>query len=237
MDNQLLYDREVPLKYDDLNDEHKVVLDWVGKNKKVLEFACHTGYFSAWLKKQGCEVTGAEIYAPALERAERYLTRSILGNIETDEVWQLVAEEKYDKVLYMHILEHLVDPEEILLKTKDLLKPGGQVIICLPNISNWVSRWEIFKGNFTYTDTGVMDKTHLRFFNYYTTSAMLERCGYKIEEYCGNSSKVAYNLFRGKRLARNRVINRLNWLFDKVIHKYARPNFTDKVLMFKVSLA
>ncbi len=148
MDNQLAYDRIISNNINDIGKEHKIVLDWVGHNKKVLEVACHTGYVSAWLQRQGCEVTGAEIYGPALEKAKPYLHRSVLGNIEDTEVWSDIAKEKYDVVLYMHILEHLVNPDEILKKTQDILTPGGNVIICLPNISNWENRWEIFKGDF-----------------------------------------------------------------------------------------
>lgn len=237
MDNQLLYDREIPIRYEDLNNEHKKVLAWVGENKKVLEVACHTGYFSAWLKKQGCEVTGVEIYEPAIEKAKPYLSKWILGNIEHSEVWQVVAEEKYDVVLYMHILEHLMNPEEILRKTRELLNRGGKVIICLPNISNWVNRWEMFKGNFTYTETGVMDRTHLRFYNYYASIAMIQRCGFKLEEYSGDSWKVAFNLFRNNQIRKFWGVNRLNWYFNKMIYKYFRPNFTDKVLMLKLVVA
>jgi 2-polyprenyl-3-methyl-5-hydroxy-6-metoxy-1,4-benzoquinol methylase len=237
MDNQLLYDREIPTRYEDLNNEHKKVLKWVGENKRVLEVACHTGYFSAWLKRQGCEVTGAEIYEPALEKAKPYLAKWVLGNIETDEVWELVSEDKYDVVLYMHILEHLINPEEILMKTLQILNPNGHVVICLPNISNSVNRWEMFRGNFTYTETGVMDRTHLRFYNYYTAAAMIQRSGFKIEEYHGYSAKITYDLFTNKLLRRVRGISRLNWIFNKIIHKSFSPNFTDKILMFKVVAA
>lgn len=230
MDNKLLYDKEISIHYESLHPEHRQVLNWVGKNKKVLEVACHTGYFSTWLKKQGCEVTGAEIYQQALEKAKPYLSKWILGDIETDEVWEIAAEQKYDIVLYMHILEHLVNPEKVLQKTKELLNPGGKVIICLPNISNWANRSEILKGNFRYTETGVMDKTHLRFYNYYTSKEMIEKCGFKVEEYSGVSWKVVFHPF-----PEFRGINRLNVIYNRLIHKFFSPNFTDKILMFKLA--
>lgn len=230
MDNQFSYDRKIPETITKLSREHRKVLEWVGKNKKVLETACHTGYFSAWLQKQGCITTGAEIYEPALQRAKPFLARSILGDIEKEQVWNEIAMEKYDVVLYMHILEHLVNPEQVLLKTKEILVPDGAVIICLPNISNWANRWQMFKGNFEYTETGVMDKTHLRFYNYFTAIEMIEKCGFQVDEYCGDSWRVRF-----QPLPEKRILWRINNFVNKVIYKYGYPNFTDKVLMFKVS--
>ena len=230
MDNQLVYDREIASEFSGLIKEHQQVLNWVGHNKKVLEIACHTGYVTAWLKKQKCDIVGADIYGPALEKAKPYLSRSILGDIEEKEVWQQIETEKYDVVLYMHILEHLVNPEAILKKTKDILNPGGMVIICLPNVSNWCERWDMFMGKFTYTDLGVMDRTHLHFYNYYTAKDFIERSNLKIDAYSGDSWKVRFSLLPQK--GRYYFVNKL---YNRIVHKYSSPNLTDKVLMYKLT--
>jgi 2-polyprenyl-3-methyl-5-hydroxy-6-metoxy-1,4-benzoquinol methylase len=203
----------------------------VGFDKKVLEIACHTGYISAWLQKRGCQVTGAEIYAPALEKAKPYLHRYILGNIEEEKIWQEVEQEKYDVVLFMHILEHLVNPEVILQKTKTCLKDGGEVIICLPNVSNWEDRLNMFKGNFEYTDIGVMDKTHLKFYNYFTAMEFISKAGFSIKEYCGDSWKIRFKIF-----PEVKFFSFINDYFNRFIHKIAGPNLTDKVTMFRITV-
>lgn len=228
MDNSLVYDREIAYSFNQLHPEHKQVLEWVGSGKKVLEVGCHTGYFSCWLTKNNCQVTGTDIFEPALERAKPYLYKSVAGNIEDENVWPEIAEEKYDVILFMHILEHLVNPNNVLAKAKGLLNAGGIVIICLPNINNWEDRWKIFKGQFAYTDTGVMDKTHLRFFNYYTSQEMIVKSGYQVTGYSGKSWKAAFEIVPNKRL-----IWRLNLYLTKIFHRYGTPNLVNKVLMFK----
>jgi 2-polyprenyl-3-methyl-5-hydroxy-6-metoxy-1,4-benzoquinol methylase len=231
MDNHLAYDRRVAKDFNEIVGEHKKVLEWVGYNKKVLEIACHTGYVSAWLQKRGCEVTGVEIYSPALEKAKPYLSRAILGNIEEPAAWQEIEKEQYDVILFMHILEHLVNPDLILSKAKASLKPGGEVIICLPNVSNWGDRFRMFKGDFIYTEIGVMDKTHLKFYNYFTAQEFIIKAGYNIQEYCGDGWKMRFKIFPEIKLLR-----RINDYYNRLIHKFAGPNFTDKVTMFRISI-
>lgn len=228
MDNKLVYDR---LNYDlltDLSYEHRKVLEWVGKSKKVLEIACHTGYISKWLKREKCVVHGIELYQPALEKASKYLDKAILGNIEDDTTWDEISAEKYDIVLLMHILEHLVAPNEILKRVQGVLKENSIVIVCLPNICNFFDRLKITFGEFEYTEVGVMDKTHLRFYSFHSAKEMLVNCGYSIQEYDGNSMKVKFRI-----LPNIKGFRRFNNMINHLIYKILSPNITDKVLMFK----
>ena len=227
MDNKLVYDRQVIEDERKLLPEHQQVLKWVGHNKKVLEVGCHTGYFSSALKSRNCEVVGIEIYEPALKKAEQYLVKGILGNIESEHVWNEVSAFKFDVILFMHVLEHLVAPETVLEKFKTLLNPGGIVVICLPNINNWVNRYEIAKGGFNYTEFGVMDKTHLKFYNYFSAKQFIESTGLKVFEYSGVSSKVRFKVMP------DRWLMAINNVYNSIIHKILGPNITDKVIMYK----
>ncbi|GAA4452918.1 methyltransferase domain-containing protein [Rurimicrobium arvi] len=231
MDNQLAYDRPIVEDFNRLSSEHKKVIEWVGHGKQVFEAACHTGYISAWLQKNGCIVTGAELFEPALEKARPFLKSAILGDLESEEVWAQISRDQYDVVLYMHILEHLVNPEKVLERTRDILKPGGSVIICLPNVSNWSDRWKMFRGHFEYTDVGVMDKTHLKFYNYFTAPKMIESCGFTVKEYCGDSWKVRFNILPET----NRFFSRINDHFNRVMHYFLSPNMTDRVGMYLIT--
>jgi 2-polyprenyl-3-methyl-5-hydroxy-6-metoxy-1,4-benzoquinol methylase len=227
MDNKLVYD-EIASHTKQLLPEHKKVIDWVGKDKKVLEVACHSGYVSAHLQQNNCKVTGVEIYEPALKKAQPYLFKSVLGDIEKEETWNKISDEKFDAILFMHILEHLIDPETILVKAKLLLNEKGIVIICLPNINNWVNRWDIFKGNFNYTSDGVMDKTHFKFYNFFTAKKMIEAAGYNVLEYSGVSWKVRFQIVPDRWIAR-----KINDFYTSVLHRILSPNLTDKIIMFK----
>jgi 2-polyprenyl-3-methyl-5-hydroxy-6-metoxy-1,4-benzoquinol methylase len=131
----------------------------------------------------------------------------------------------------MHILEHLINPEIILEKTINILNPNGKVIICLPNISNWENRLEMFKGDFNYTDIGVMDKTHLRFFNYFTAIEFIQKAGFKVDRYSGLSWPIRFKLFKDVMF-----LSYINDYFNRFVHKITGPNFTDRITMFEISL-
>jgi 2-polyprenyl-3-methyl-5-hydroxy-6-metoxy-1,4-benzoquinol methylase len=73
--------------------------------------------------------------------------------------------EKFDAIILSDTLEHLYDPVSVVNFYKKLLKTNGVIIITVPNIANFYSRLSLLFGNFNYTETGVNDKTHIRYFN------------------------------------------------------------------------
>lgn len=87
---------------------------------------------------------------------------------------------RYDFVLFGDVLEHLVDPDRILAALVPRLKPGGSVIISLPNIAFAANRLTHLLGRWDYKDYGILDRTHLRFFTKETMVAMIERAGLRV---------------------------------------------------------
>ena len=83
-----------------------------------------------------------------------------------------IAESSIDLLLCLDVLEHLVNPWEAMRRLDRLLKPGGTLIVSLPNLRNYhIIAALAFRGQFTYTDSGTLDRTHLRFF---TRSSAIE---------------------------------------------------------------
>ena len=71
----------------------------------------------------------------------------------------------YDVIVFNDVLEHMVDPSAALRASRDLLAPNGSVIASIPNFRNWRTLNTILReGTFAYEDSGVLDRTHLRFF-------------------------------------------------------------------------
>jgi len=60
------------------------------------------------------------------------------------------------------------------------VEKNGQVIVSVPNIANIHTRLLLMFGKFDYTERGLLDRTHVRFYTRKTARAMLEQAGYRI---------------------------------------------------------
>jgi hypothetical protein len=59
---------------------------------------------------------------------------------------------------------------------------GYIIIVALPNVLHWKQRLEFLKGHFKYTEGGLMDRTHFRFFDWQTAQDLLTQSGYQITQ-------------------------------------------------------
>lgn len=154
-----------------------------GEYDTVLEVGCAAGYTLEWLKKNGvCKNTvGIEYHQGASEEAKNRVDTVYCGDVGV--VYSEIPENSVDLLLCLDVLEHLVDPWTITKKLYTLVKPGGTIIISLPNVRYWkVSLPLIFNDSWEYADSGVLDKTHLRFFVYKTAVELLEQAGFVIDK-------------------------------------------------------
>jgi hypothetical protein len=81
----------------------------------------------------------------------------------------------------MDVLEHLRDPEGLLRRLRSILKPSGRLLCTGPNVAYWAMRKELLLGRWDYQDTGIMDRTHLRFYTAKSWRRLLETGGYRVE--------------------------------------------------------
>ena len=150
-------------------------------NNRILEVGCAEGATGASLKKSGCaaEVVGIEMSPEAAAIAETRLDRVVCGDLEQltlDE--PCFTENSFDYIICGDILEHLKNPWLQLKRLFKLLKPGGKIIVSLPNIRYYdVILPLIFRGDWTYQKSGILDSTHLRFFTEKTSVQMLSKAG------------------------------------------------------------
>jgi len=84
-------------------------------------------------------------------------------------------------IVFNDSLEHLIDPFLFLEKIKHKLKPGGSVVISIPNVRHFRNLYQlIFKKQWRYVDSGILDRTHLRFFTCESIRDMFEEAGFSI---------------------------------------------------------
>lgn len=148
---------------------------------KILDVGCADG---SWVKRSqqtGLEVVGIEQDTKFHAQASRNLTRVILGDVENLEL--PYAQGYFDCIIYADVLEHLKDPYMILDTQKKYLADGGYVIASIPNIRYYkVILRLILAGVWDYMPSGILDKTHLRFFALLNITELFENAGYHILE-------------------------------------------------------
>lgn len=184
---------------------HYKIIQAVPENSFVLDAGCASGYIAKALQLKNCIVDGIEINREDALQAKRFCNRLITGNIEDNGIVKQIGNKKYDVIILADILEHLVFPEAVLDKMRERLKPEGIIILTIPNIAFVTNRIYHLLGNFDYTQTGIMDKTHLRFFTKKTLYQLINDSGLHVEkiEYAGNFTQLPlymqtlYPLFKG----------------------------------------
>ena len=146
------------------NTSHRLLLDLVGNDKSVLDLGCATGYLGEALAERGCHVTGVEYVEEAAEQARQLLDRVVVGDLNTLDLVAEFGPGSFDVLVFGDVLEHLPDPARVLRGAVQLLTPGGSVVISIPNITHGSIRLAILQGRWQYTETGLLDRTHIRFF-------------------------------------------------------------------------
>lgn len=148
------------------------------KYRSILECGCSTGFLSRQLAA-GARVVGIEIDTEAAEKARQFCARVLSLDLNRPD-WSNAVSERFDLVTYGDVLEHLLEPQAVLRETRNVLAPGGRVLISLPNIAYWTMRVKLLMGRFEYESMGLLDYTHLRFFTFHTACKMIEQAGYRI---------------------------------------------------------
>jgi 2-polyprenyl-3-methyl-5-hydroxy-6-metoxy-1,4-benzoquinol methylase len=148
--------------------------------RRVLDVGCATGKLGALLKaREGCEVHGVEINSAAAEQARLALDSVMVGDAEKLDL--PFPDGFFDCLIYADVLEHLRNPQEMLLRHTRHLAPGGWVVVSVPNVRSWETLSPlIFRGAWRYQEAGVLDRTHLRFFTRRSAQEMVEGAGYRV---------------------------------------------------------
>lgn len=135
--------------------------------ERALEIGCGTGATMAVLQQRRrlAQAVGVELDPAAASEARKHFDTVLESTVEAADFEALIAPGSLDLVLCLDVLEHLVDPWTVVRRVSPLLKPGGRLVLSVPNIRNWKFIWRLLsRGDFHYRDAGLLDRTHLRFF-------------------------------------------------------------------------
>lgn len=164
------------------NTSHTMMLELVGADKEVLDVGCASGYLAEALGRNGCLVSGVEYDPVDAEKARPFLVELVVADLNQVDLAEQFPTSTFDTIVFGDVLEHLLDPATVLTSSLRLLRPGGSIVISIPNVAHGSVRLALLQGRWNYTDTGLLDKTHIRFFTLKTLLAMLEKAGLTVTE-------------------------------------------------------
>jgi methionine biosynthesis protein MetW len=169
-----------PYRYDGNHDLDPlevsgIIANLVPRGARVLDVGCGTGALSVLLRDvRDASVVGIEPDSSRAARARERGIEAVTGVLSESLLGTLG---QFDVAIYADVLEHLVDPLSELVKVAPFLKPGGVVVISVPNVAHWSVRLDLLRGRFRYAEVGIMDATHLRWFTEETLRQLLEQAG------------------------------------------------------------
>lgn len=155
------------------------------KAKKILELGCGEGMFGSYLRdKLGAEVCGIEIEKKFATKAKKNLDKVYIGDAET--IIKNLPAKSFDVIVANDVLEHMVDPYSVLKEAKRILKKDGVVVSSIPNMRNFHVWYALTRHKqWEYEESGILDRTHLRFFTERSIINMYERLGYEVLDQTG----------------------------------------------------
>lgn len=162
--------------YEALNEP---VLKLIPKSTKhLLDVGCGSGVLGKHIKNvTGCRVVGITNSEDEAALAAKNIDLVVVRDINNADFSELGP---FDCIVCSHVLEHLISPGTVLRKLHGILDPGGQLIVALPNPLYWSQRFKFLFGRFRYTNGGLMDSSHLHFFDRVTAQDLLTENGYQI---------------------------------------------------------
>ncbi len=157
------------------------MLGYIPENSgKILDVGCGSGIFSRELKQKfNAEVWGVEMDSNAAALAEKLIDKVIVGDASLSV--SKTPDSYFDCIIFNDILEHLADPYSLLEKIKNKLNKNGVIVCSIPNVRFFITLFELLvKKQWKYTDQGILDRTHLRFFTKKSIIETFESLGYEI---------------------------------------------------------
>ena len=152
--------------------------------RRVVEVGSSLGALARAFKElaPNCHYTGIEIDADYAKASSRYCDSVLHASIENMDDSTFDSLFPSDCWVFGDTLEHLQDPWEVLKRIRAKIAPEGSVVTCIPNAQHWSVQERLNRGELRYEDSGLLDRTHLRWFTRITIGHLFESTGFRIVE-------------------------------------------------------
>ena len=150
-----------------------------GTTRSLLDVGCGAGATAALIKSQYPEIrlVGVESNFEAAAAAKQVMNHLIFADLNDLQAEQIP--QAFDVILCADILEHLSDPGRLLKILRKKINPEGRLLLSVPNVRHWsVVAPLLFEDRFTYTDDGLLDRTHCHLFTLQEIIDALDAAGF-----------------------------------------------------------
>ncbi|UQF11552.1 glycosyltransferase [Vagococcus lutrae] len=160
----------------------------------VLEFGPGNGRMTKYLIEQKkCEVSIVEFDEILFDHVMKIAQDGYKGDIESFEWCETFKGRQFDYIVFADVLEHLANPEEVLRRVKDFLKPDGEILITFPNIAHNSVLIKLLNNELPWAEFGLLDKTHKHFYTESGFHEAFKNAGLYIHEQDYTYAQVGQN--------------------------------------------
>ncbi|MGF6243441.1 MULTISPECIES: class I SAM-dependent methyltransferase [Paraburkholderia] len=152
--------------------------------RRVVEVGCSSGALAREYKRLNPNVhyIGIELVPAYAEAARAHCDEVMAFDIEAVDEYVLRSELAADCWVFGDVLEHLKDPWLLLRKIRAAMGDTGHIVTCIPNMQHWSVQARLSCGDVRYEDSGLFDRTHLRWFSRVTMLEMFTQSGFRVED-------------------------------------------------------
>ncbi len=183
---------------------------------KVLDIGCGRGLLLDKLRKHGWTPLGTELSEDAAAFARNRLKLPVLTQ-PLEEIG--LPSSGFDLVILWHVLEHVQSPRDMVREVARILKPGGTLLVAVPNFGSWEAQWS--RDHWFHLDV----PRHLTHFTPKTLGRMLGEAGLPITDINFFSSE--YDFFSFVQTVENKLGLRHNLLYNLLRTRSAKVMTTD----------
>ncbi|MDP2369226.1 class I SAM-dependent methyltransferase [Rhodoferax sp.] len=151
--------------------------------RQILDVGCSNGALGRSLLagRSDRNVCGIEFDPTFATEAANHLDYVVTADLNLLDFDEALADRRFDCIIFADVLEHLIEPRHCLVQASRFLRPGGCVVVSLPNIRHLSALLAIFlSGRFPQRDRGIFDRTHMRWFTIADAYALLSGCGLQV---------------------------------------------------------
>ena len=192
-----VYQREIHTQG---NDSLSKIVALIPPGSSVLDVGTGSGALGRYLQAAGgYTVDGLTYNAEEAALAQPHYRHVQTLDLEHESLLQAIGESRYDVVVCADVLEHLRNASSVLQVMAALLKPGGRVLISLPNVTHMGVLLALMAGRFVRTQEGLLDSTHVHFMDRAGLYQLVEEAGFEVV----NEDAVIRNLLHTEFAALN----------------------------------